>query len=54
MVCGTCGGRGSIPHKICRGTGRLKGGTLGEWDRGECPGCHGTGVVVCPACGGKG
>lgn len=54
MECRACRGNGRIRHEFCKGTGRQKGGVLGEWDQGECQGCHGTGYVTCTACGGTG
>jgi DnaJ-class molecular chaperone len=54
MMCQACKGRGRLEHKICNGTGRLKGGALSEWNKNKCERCKGTGFVICQACWGSG
>jgi hypothetical protein len=54
LKCRTCGGIGTIEHKICHGTGNIKNDNLGTWNQSKCTGCNGTGIVQCSSCGGTG
>ena len=54
LKCRTCGGVGTIEHRICHGTGNTKKDNLGKWNQSKCTGCNGTGIVQCSSCGGTG
>ena len=54
MKCRTCGGKGTIEHKDCHGTGAIKKSNVGKGNQMKCTICNGTGIIQCSSCGGTG
>jgi len=57
--CASCGGNGYRICTPCKGTGKIRTGTITsskgtQITYGSCPTCKGTGKIICSVCGGKG